>query len=519
VRDGVTPAAGQRVRAPEKAEKPSERRRVGRYDLLFEIARGGMGAVWVGRLRGPDGFGRFVAVKAMQKTEHDEAFLQFREEAKVAARIHHPNVVQTLELFEHDGEPFMVMDLVQGVSLARLHERLMETREALPPEVAAWIVMQIASGLHVAHELDDRDGRPLGLVHRDVSPQNILLSFDGRAYIADFGVAKFHRESFATESGVIKGKFAYMSPEQARAKPLDRRSDIFALGIVLHEALTGERLYPAEHAADALIRIVSVPAPEAHHVRPSVPNVLSQIASKCLEKKPEDRYATASELRDALRSALQSLGKNVDEQRLAEILARFFRRDAETLRKRLAALDGDGADDPGTMLPLEAAGDATTVRASRPPTSLESGARAIDRPPTMEQGQGTSHTSLPLAGRGRIALVLVLLIALVVGGGALYVVKHRSTPPAIATTPPEPSDPSASMTTSSDPPIATTTGTTTAMAPATSSSPSPKILRPRPTSGGGGRVAPTKESSPPAPSPSPTPTPTGTFKGKPFDNF
>src|SRR5579883_776159 len=259
---GVAGAESSAVVAPPHAG------RLGRYDLLFELARGGMGAVYVGRLVGAHGFDRLVAVKRLTREDADvEAFL---EEARVSARISHPNVVQTFELGEEQGMPFLVMQLVEGVSLARLLSKLAARDEAIGADLAAWILAQAAAGLHAAHELRSVDGRPLGLVHRDVSPQNVLLSYEGRVYVTDFGIAKLRDARRSTESGVVKGKFAYMSPEQARAQPVDRRSDVFALGILLYEAIVGARLFQGESPAETVLRVVEQATPSPRAARPEV---------------------------------------------------------------------------------------------------------------------------------------------------------------------------------------------------------------------------------------------------------
>jgi eukaryotic-like serine/threonine-protein kinase len=346
VTDGVTPDARERRAAARATAASREPRRIGRYELLFELARGGMGSVWVGRLHGAHGFGRFVAIKALPcAPDFAELIPHFLDEAKVAARVHHPNVVQTLDLFEHDGEPFMVMELVRGVSLARLDAALSAAGEVLPPEVAAWIVMQAAAGLHAAHELKDPKGASLELVHRDVSPQNLLLSFEGRVYVADFGIAKFHRDYTTTASGVIKGKFAYMSPEQACARALDRRSDVFALGVVLYEALTGTRLYSAEHPGEALLKIVNDAVPDPREARREVPAELATITARCLAKKPEDRWPTMADLADAIRAAIA--GSGADEHRASAIVRRLFPDEDRALRGQLENAEAPTEIDAG----------------------------------------------------------------------------------------------------------------------------------------------------------------------------
>jgi serine/threonine protein kinase len=322
-------------------EAPPRAGRLGRYELLFELARGGMGTVYVGRLVGAHGFDRLVAIKRLTGDDADvEAFLA---EARLSARILHPNVVQTFELGEHDGAPFIVMQLIEGVSLAKLLAKHVAQGEAIDADVAAWVIAQAAKGLHAAHELRSVDGRPLGLVHRDVSPQNLLLSYEGRVYVTDFGIAKLRDSRQATQSGVVKGKFAYMSPEQARAQPVDRRSDVFALGICLYESLVGARLFQGDSPAETVLRIVEHVPKSPREVRPEVPEEIVPIVLRCLAKKREDRFATAAELADALREYLRGRHARVDETDLAALLDRTVHEErerlSETIRAALTAAD------------------------------------------------------------------------------------------------------------------------------------------------------------------------------------
>jgi serine/threonine protein kinase len=320
----------------EPGKSPRSARTLGRYEILFELARGGMGTVYVGRLVGAHGFDRLVAIKRLIPGEADAADVNaLLAEARVSARIRHPNVVQTLELGEHEGTPFVVMQLVEGVSLARLLRTLNRRKEALDQDLAAWIIAQVATGLHAAHELQSPSGEPLHLVHRDVSPQNVLLSFSGQVYVADFGIAKVKDTEVKTQSGVVKGKFAYMSPEQARAEPLDRRSDVFSTGILLYEALTGKRLFAGESPAETILRIVEGKVPSPLEKRPELSPDLAEIALMCLKKRREERFDSASALAAALRTVLRERGASVDQGQLAELLDALFAEDREKLTTRI----------------------------------------------------------------------------------------------------------------------------------------------------------------------------------------
>lgn len=319
--------------------------RLGRYELLFPLASGGMGEVYVGRLVGAHGFGRLVAVKILIRgLEDGDARAAFFAEGRIAARIAHANVVPTLDLDEQGGTPFIVMELVRGVPLSALSRRLSQRGERLSAALVAWMGAQAAAGLHAAHELRAEDGRPLGLVHRDVSPQNLLLSYDGRVYVTDFGVAKLVHAELPTTQGIVKGRFAYMSPEQASGKPLDRRSDLFALGAVLHESLIGERLFAADSPAGTVFNVLNKAAPEAHRLREDVPLKLSAAIDRCLKKAAEERFASAAELEAALRDVLgERSGWGGDERALAVLLDRSFGEEKAAFAARLAALERTGS--------------------------------------------------------------------------------------------------------------------------------------------------------------------------------
>jgi serine/threonine-protein kinase len=335
----ASPPDARPDRAPEGAPGAT---RLGRYELLFELSRGGMGTVHAARLLGAHGFDRVVAIKRLRS--EDVQVEPFLAEARVGARITHPNVVQTLELgVDERGAPFIVMQLIEGPSLSQLTRELERAGELLDVDLAAWIVAQAAAGLHAAHELETSDGRKAALVHRDVSPQNLLLSFDGRVYVTDFGIAKSSVGEGQTDSGTIKGKFAYMSPEQSRGAALDRRSDVFALGVVLYELLTSSRLFAGQNPTDTLLRVVSHEPDSPTALRPDLPDELAAITMKCIQKRVGDRFATMAELGDALRGYLRHRAAAVDEHALAALLQRLCGAQKEELRRRLRSYGGAAA--------------------------------------------------------------------------------------------------------------------------------------------------------------------------------
>ncbi|MBI5534798.1 MAG: serine/threonine protein kinase [Deltaproteobacteria bacterium] len=279
-----------------------ERRVVGRYQLFREIAAGGMASVHIARLLGPVGFSRTVAIKRLHKqfARDPEFVAMFLDEARIAARIRHPNVVQTLDVVAAEGELFLVMDYIEGESLARLlraSARL--SHPVVPPRIVLSILSGMLQGLHAAHEARGENGQLLGVVHRDVSPQNVLVGADGTARVLDFGIAKAMGRLQSTRSGQLKGKPSYMAPEQIRDGAATARSDIYSASIVLWEALTGSRLFVGEDGA-MLGAILDGKVPPPSAVEPSVSPMLDAIVLRGASLDPSARFSSAMEMARAL---------------------------------------------------------------------------------------------------------------------------------------------------------------------------------------------------------------------------
>jgi eukaryotic-like serine/threonine-protein kinase len=311
--------------------------KLGSYEVLLCVARGGMACVWAARDESERRQSRVLALKTvLPELAEPEFESMFREEARVAARIVHPNVCEVYELVEQSGVLALAMEWVDGDTL----NALLGNREhlALDARVAAFIVAQAACGLHAAHELRDDTGAPMQLVHRDVSPQNILLSRDGGVKVADFGVAKglgSSREQ--TEAGRIKGKLSYMSPEQAEGKPLDRRSDIYALGIVLYVATVGVHPFraPGDSRDDQLLRLlVGQFEPPSKRVA-DYPAELEAIVLRAMAREPEDRFATADELRTHLQAWIGKSEPSVGSAQVARVLAERMGKALELRAERI----------------------------------------------------------------------------------------------------------------------------------------------------------------------------------------
>jgi serine/threonine protein kinase len=281
-----------------------------------------MGVVYLGRAVGLAGFQRTVAVKCCHEHLLDEGdfVAMFLDEARLAARIHHPNVVATLDVNQHGRTLYMVLDYIEGVSLADLLLACARQKGLLPVPVALTIVRDMLSGLHAAHDLRDHDGEPLNLVHRDVSPHNVLIGTDGLARIMDFGVAKAESRLAITKLGLLKGKIPYMSPEQVSQQPVTGASDQFAAGIVLWETLTGCRLFHAESEAAVAERIRAAKVPAPDRLRPSVSARVSAIVTRALSRDPADRHPTAAAMAEAIERSGVRLASAREIGKVVELL-------------------------------------------------------------------------------------------------------------------------------------------------------------------------------------------------------
>lgn len=277
-------------------------KRIGRYEVLGQLATGGMAEILLARITGPGEFRRAVVIKRiLPGYAGQSAFVKmFLDEARIVATIRHPNVVQVQELGEHEGNAFLVMEYVEGENVSSILKRTVASGVALDPRLAAHVVAEMCAGLHAAHELVDDHGRHQNLVHRDVSPQNVIVGYDGHVKLVDFGIALTENRGARTEPGEVKGKFEYMSPEQGHGRPLDRRSDLFSAGVVLYELSTGRRLFKRPSAAKTLDAILREPVVPPSRVVNDYPPALDAIVQRALAKDPAERWATAAEMRKEL---------------------------------------------------------------------------------------------------------------------------------------------------------------------------------------------------------------------------
>jgi serine/threonine protein kinase len=294
----------------------------GRYELLKRLAGGGMGEVYLARQRGLAGFQKLLVIKTLlpHMSEDEEFIAMFKDEARLCAHLVHPNICQVFEFDEIGGTYYLAMEYLRGEDLRRLERACEQRGKPLPVPLICRIVADAAAGLSFAHSLRDASGRPYGIVHRDISPQNILVTLDGGVKIIDFGIAKAAGRAQHTRTGALKGKCSYMSPEQARGEAVDGRADIFALGIVLHELLTGRRLFKAEDDVQTLARVRECRVPPPSQLEAELPPGLDPIVLKALEEDPSARYASAQELRLALEEWLIEGRRSASAAHLSEFL-------------------------------------------------------------------------------------------------------------------------------------------------------------------------------------------------------
>ncbi len=314
-------------------------RSLGRYDIVQRLGHGGMATVYLARATGNAGFEKLVAIKVIHPhlAAEPEFVEMFLEEARIAAKIQSPHVAGLLDLGHESGLHYMVMEYIDGETLSGLIRQLRPRNDRLPLAVVLQILIDACQGLTAVHDLRDADGQPYGLVHRDMSPQNLMISFDGWTKIVDFGLVKATGKRH-TQTGHLRGKLAYMSPEQARGKPLTASADLFALGVVLWELLTGKRLFAGDSDAETLERVVRCELPPLRSLRDDLPPDIEPILRRALARDPADRYPSADAmLADLQRSLHDHLGPEDPRKQLAAIMRQYFE---EQHKYRIAALRG-----------------------------------------------------------------------------------------------------------------------------------------------------------------------------------
>ncbi len=386
----------------------------GKFQLIAQLGKGGMGEVFLALLNGIQGVKKLVVIKRLlDSITEDRAMRElFLEEGRLAARLNHSNVVQTIEVGEEAGALYLSMEYLEGQPLNQVVRKLGSDRIDAP--LAARIVSDVLCGLHYAHELRDYDGRPLNIVHRDMSPHNIFITYEGEVKIVDFGIAKATSHISKTEVGVFKGKVAYMAPEQVTTDSTDRRADIFVVGIVLWELLTGTRLF-AGAVQKTFYSLIQKPAPRVSSVVPDIDPELDAIVAKALDRDPNTRFATAKEMRDAIDAYIASTGRLVRAEDLADLLVRLFQKRRDRVRRQVRSyMSAVEAARSTQELPLlaprrdgEGSDSALSAALHTPVVSgTHSLATSVDNVPVAP----------PLWSRRRVQLSLGALALLVFGG-------------------------------------------------------------------------------------------------------
>jgi eukaryotic-like serine/threonine-protein kinase len=319
----VTPVEGSGSAHYRSETVPTSTASMGKYRAFLELGQGGTAIVYLGVSRGLGGFNKLVVLKMLKRglAKEPEFREMFLSEARLSARLSHPNIVQVYEVTERDNAPIIIMEYLEGKPLSDVRA---ERRGAVPLDIQLRVLADGLLGLHYSHELKDFDGRLLGLVHRDFTPHNLFVTYDGQAKVLDFGIAKLSGSLVETETGVIKGKLRYMPPEQILGDRVDRRSDVYAAGVIMWEAITGKRMWSDVSEATILKRVSSGEIPSPLTANPDVPPALAEICMKALAANADDRYATAADFRAALEEWLRLSGKSVSTSEVAEYMTRTF---------------------------------------------------------------------------------------------------------------------------------------------------------------------------------------------------
>jgi serine/threonine protein kinase len=395
----------------------SEPIQFGKYTLFERIGRGGMADVYKGRVSGPQGFERtFVVKRILPHLSDDATFIKmFVEEAKLSARLAHPNIVQIFELGAVEGEYFISMEYIRGRDLAETMRAIWKTMGPPRPELVAYIGREACRALSYAHSLADERGRPLGMIHRDVSPSNIMLSYEGAVKLLDFGIAKALGEApETTKSGTMKGKYAYMAPEQTEGDDVDHRIDIFSCGIVLHEVLTGRRLFKGQNDILTIERVRRCDVPPPSQQNPMVPPELDAILLRALARNRDDRFATAADMADALDDVVHAA--RFQPTHLAQLLHDLFPVDGGAPSPRLSV----NASSQVTNSSIRVARSATIPPVTR--TGTGTGTGSARRPPSLAASE-SSYAPADLSVKPRSKWKGATAATLVLAAGGFFVWK------------------------------------------------------------------------------------------------
>jgi eukaryotic-like serine/threonine-protein kinase len=370
--------------------------RFGKYDLLALLATGGMAEIWLARVSGMAGFEKLVVIKRLlDKLAIDPEYVEmFLDEARINARLTHSNIVQVLELGQVENKYFMAMEFVPGLSVSQVGKRATKLLGQVPQEVACGIITQACSGLHYAHVKTMPDGSPLNIIHRDVSPQNLILTYEGLVKVLDFGIAKADHRQSQTRTGLVKGKFSYMSPEQCLGHGLDRRSDVFALGIVLFELCTARRLFKRGSTYETYTAITKADVPSPRKLNPAVPEVVEAVILRSLALKPDDRYASADAMQDALEDAMRKANLRGTATDLAKFMNETFAAEESEQRRLISqALKGELASGAEAAQVSPVAAAAAAEAASN--YAVDTERTSVDLLPPLAEDSGRNWKAEP----------------------------------------------------------------------------------------------------------------------------
>lgn len=376
-----------------------EGKEVGGYTLQRRIARGGMGEIWLAERKGISGFTKRVVVKTILEhfIEEDNLVDMFLAEGRIAADLSHPNIAQTFDLGQDGDVYYIVMEFVHGHDLRELLLTHYDLGQLIPLNLVLRIAAKVCDGLFYAHTWKTPEGIPAPIIHRDISPQNVLVTFDGNAKIVDFGIARAMHGASKTRSGVLKGKCAYMSPEQVHGQELDGRSDLFALGVVMFEMITGRRLFKRDSEMATLDAVVKGQVPPPSKLDASVPKQVEALVLKALDRKRDKRFADAREMQLVIDQVMQATGLVATSAHLSTYMHKIFSEDVEVNRLRLREAKRRGAVVPG----LE--DDSPALERSKPflaANSLGAAPTAATESPTRNLVGGRRLGSPPGRGPG-----------------------------------------------------------------------------------------------------------------------
>lgn len=401
---------------------------LGRYRLIRTLAKGGMAQLYLAIQKGAQGFEKVVVLKCVlaELCKSNEFVQMFLDEARLAAHLDHSNVVRVYDFGEIKGQYFLAMEYLPGEDLASIIQTVRKAGRPLPVEVVADVIMGAAMGLHFAHDLVDGKGKPLGIVHRDVSPSNIIVTYHGVVKLVDFGIARAESNQVKTAAGTVKGKYAYLSPEQAVGDPIDRRSDVFALGSVTHELLTGVRVFKRDSDLATLKAVAETNVLPPSQTREDVPGRLDAIVMKAMDPSLNRRYQTTAAMADDLAEFLAERGYVRSEQRLATFVGELFGEERKLAKLRVAHATVGGGEASVQRTPSllrDLPRDLSPIRSDSGLASVsESGRIQVQ---TRSESRSITVTPVPRFTRGQWVGMAVLGVGVIAAAAALV---RRSSP-------------------------------------------------------------------------------------------